>query len=410
MQVDYLIVGQGIAGSLLALNLLERGRTVLVIDDGHKTAASKVAAGMINPITGRRMALTWRFLQAWNYLCDDYRKWELILGSSLFYRKSILRLFQSDEGRDRWERKHREGEFAGIGFRHGNCRPSIEGLKPSLGNFEVEQSGYVDQPTLIEAVRRYLKSRGSLAEDTWKKGDFARSSKAVKWKQWKARKIVFTQGFRNGSNPFFRDLPFRNSRGEILVLSGTKPNTQKILNRGKWLIPRHEGNFWAGATYDLLTRISHISSTALRNDGTGADFPGFGTLQGVDPASPPNLHETHSSTRPPFARDEFCEISGLNVNREPTEAGREEILSGLKEMGNWEFVVERHRAGIRPALHDFRPVLGLHPWYPEIGIFNGLGSKGSLWAPLLARELTDHLEGGKPLHPQADIERFRKYL
>ena len=351
MQVDYLIVGQGIAGSLLALNLLERGRTVLVIDDGHRTAASKVAAGMINPVTGRRMALSWRFLQAWNYLCDDYRKWESILDSPLFYRKSILRLFQSNEGRDRWEKKLRAGAFAGIGFRYGNYRPSIAGLKPSLGNFEVEQSGYVDQPTLIEAVRRYLRSRDSLVEDTWDEGDFSRSSNAVKWKQWNARKIVFTQGFRNGSNPFFRDLPFRNSRGEILVLSGPGPITRRILNRGKWLMPRHEGYFWAGATYDLQT-----------------------------------------------------------VNQQPTEAGREEILSGLKDMGNWEFVVESHHAGVRPALHDFRPVLGLHPWYPEIGIFNGLGSKGSLWAPLLARELSDHLEWGKPLHPQADIERFRKYL
>ena len=60
-----------------------------------------------------------------------------------------------------------------------------------------------------------------------------------------------------------------------------------------------------------LARISHKSSAALRNDGAGADFPGFGSLQGLDPASPPNLHETPTSTRPPFARDEFCEISGL---------------------------------------------------------------------------------------------------
>ena len=351
MQVDYLIVGQGIAGSLLALNLLERGRTVLVIDDGHKTAASKVAAGMINPITGRRLALAWRFLPAWRYLCHDYCKWESLLGVSVFHRKTILRLFQSDEGRDRWEQKHRAGAFAGIGFRQENCLSTIEGLKPSAGHFEVEQSGYVDLPSLIGVVRRHLRSRRSLAEDTWERGDFARSSNGVTWKQWNAQKIIFTQGFRNGSNPFFRDLPFRNTKGEILTLAGTGPDTQKILNRGKWLMPRQEGYYWAGATYDLR-----------------------------------------------------------NLKRRPTEAGREEILSALRKMGDWEFSVERHRAGIRPALHDFRPVLGLHPWYPDIGIFNGLGSKGSLWAPLLARELADHLESNKPLHAEAGIERFRKYL
>ena len=60
-----------------------------------------------------------------------------------------------------------------------------------------------------------------------------------------------------------------------------------------------------------LARISHKLSTALRYVGAGGDFPGFGTLQGVDPASPPNLHETPASTRPPFARHEFFEICGL---------------------------------------------------------------------------------------------------
>ena len=71
----------------------------------------------------------------------------------------------------------------------------------------------------------------------------------------------------------------------------------------------------AGALIDLavppgnrlqaLTRMSHKLSTALRYVGTGADFVGFATLQGVDPASPAHLLETRTSTRPPFARHEF---------------------------------------------------------------------------------------------------------
>lgn len=68
VQTDYIIVGQGLAGSLIALNLLRRGKSVRVIDDGHKHAASKVAAGLINPITGRRHVLTWRFLEFWKFL------------------------------------------------------------------------------------------------------------------------------------------------------------------------------------------------------------------------------------------------------------------------------------------------------------------------------------------------------
>ena len=79
-----------------------------------------------------------------------------------------------------------------------------------------------------------------------------------------------------------------------------------------------------------LARISHKSSAALRNDGAGADFPGFGSLQGLDPASPPNLHETPTSTRPPFARDEFCEISGLVAKGGGTKPSLWELADSTK--------------------------------------------------------------------------------
>ena len=62
-----------------------------------------------------------------------------------------------------------------------------------------------------------------------------------------------------------------------------------------------------------LARMSHKSSTALRNTGTGADFVGFATLQGIDPASPAHRLETRTSTRSSFARYEFCETSGLGA-------------------------------------------------------------------------------------------------
>ena len=80
-----------------------------------------------------------------------------------------------------------------------------------------------------------------------------------------------------------------------------------------------EGNVvWSGHSGRLsmerieksLARKSPKSSAALRHIGTGADFVGFPTLQGVDPASPANLHETRTSTRFPFARYEFCEACG----------------------------------------------------------------------------------------------------
>ena len=59
MQYDFLIVGQGIAGTTLAMELIAQGASVLVIDAYNKSSSSQVAAGLFNPIAFRRVALGW---------------------------------------------------------------------------------------------------------------------------------------------------------------------------------------------------------------------------------------------------------------------------------------------------------------------------------------------------------------
>ena len=58
--LDYIIVGQGIAGSCLAFELLERGAKIEIFDESWRDAACLVAAGVINPITGKRLVKSWR--------------------------------------------------------------------------------------------------------------------------------------------------------------------------------------------------------------------------------------------------------------------------------------------------------------------------------------------------------------
>ena len=50
---DFLIIGQGLAGSLLAWELIKRKQQVIIVDNGEINA-SQVAAGLINPVTGMR--------------------------------------------------------------------------------------------------------------------------------------------------------------------------------------------------------------------------------------------------------------------------------------------------------------------------------------------------------------------
>ena len=351
VQMDYLIVGQGIAGSLLALNLLERGRSVLVVDDGHKHAASKVAAGLINPITGRRHALTWRFMECWEFLQSDYSRWEQLLGGTFFFRKPLLRFFKSEEEQAVFEKKFQGDEFEGIEIEYPAGLGDVPFCKYDGPAYRLGQTGYVDQAILISKVREHLESRSAVRTDTWRDEDVVREEGVVRWMDVSARTVIFTQGHRASNNSFFRDLPFRHARGEIVELTGPDRNESPILNRGKWLLPTGSEKYKAGATYDLK-----------------------------------------------------------NLDQKVTEEGVAEIQEAIDGMVGGDFQVQSASSGVRPALHDFRPVMGKHPWYPELVIFNGLGSKGSLLAPLLAKELVSYLEEGSALHPQADVDRFRKFL
>src|SRR5215472_6599661 len=86
--VDYLIVGQGLAGSVFAALLLQRGRSFVVVDDGHRTAASKAAGGIINPITGKRLNRPGLIGELLHEAFSTYPVIERLLGAPLFSRRN----------------------------------------------------------------------------------------------------------------------------------------------------------------------------------------------------------------------------------------------------------------------------------------------------------------------------------
>jgi len=69
-----------------------------------------------------------------------------------------------------------------------------------------------------------------------------------------------------------------------------------------------------------------------------------------------------------------------------------------------------HIVGIRPANSQRRPFVGLHPQYPQIGICNGMGTKGCSLAPYFSEQLVQHIENGATITPEASIERFAQLL
>ena len=114
MKKDILIIGQGIAGTSLAFSLLERGHNVQVMDDEHRTASSKVAAGMWNPASFKKLSLGWKSQEQLAIAEDFYTKTEQTLGIQFYHPMRLYRIFPDQHSANEWDEKSVQKEFSNI--------------------------------------------------------------------------------------------------------------------------------------------------------------------------------------------------------------------------------------------------------------------------------------------------------
>lgn len=349
MKTDFLIVGQGLAGSLLAWHLLEAGKRVFVVDRDEVETSSKVSAGLVTPLAGSRFHLPEGLEERLDYARGFYWRIEERAGTEFFHHRRIARLFRSPQealawrdrletGDERYERFHAPLQL--------DCPPFIA----PFGGFEMRDGGWLDVPAFLEHTRTMLLERASYAIARLDSEDVSASPEGVRWKNIQATAVIFCEGWRGAGNRFFDWIPMRPTPGDILdleipVLSGER----RILNKGGWLLPLGNGMFRAGSTY---------------------------------------LHGPVEST--------------------PSPDGRDEVLAKVAGITGALPTVTAHRRAIRPTIRRSQVFMGRHPSNPRIVFFNGLGSKGVLNGPWHARVLALHLTTGVEIPPECDLtyQRF----
>ncbi len=352
MRVDTIIVGQGLAGSLLAWNLKRLGNRVLVVDKYHEESASMVAAGIVNPITGPRLTPCWQLELLLAEARHAYGRLSEEFDRRFLTECQLVRLFRNEEEQHLWMHKRTQSGTAKYlgAMRTPGWKPGI--IDDPFGSFTPGGSGYLRIAELLVRIREWLKNDESLVEASFQYDHLALTSTGVKWKDWEARQLIFCEGYQAINNPYFNYLPFKSSKGEVLEVIAAKGELPEvIINRGKWLLPLGEGRFKAGSTFTW------------------------------DP-----------------------------INCEPTEEGKAEILSELNSFIKVPLDVVGHAAGVRPTMKDLRPILGMHPKHPHIGILNGLGAKGALMAPYFAAQFASSLAQRYEIDREVDISRFAHLL
>lgn len=356
MFVDTIIVGQGISGSCLALELLRRGESVAIFDNDFKGAACLVAAGVLNPITGIRLVKSWRSDVALPFAKKYYKELEKTLDEKFFYEREILQLCRSNEERELWQARKSDPAYADF-LSPCALESSYKNLNDNFGSFKINFAAWVEAETLMKALKRRFLSLGILNFESF---DYARlgiGESEVSYGGISAKRIVFCEGWQAIYNPFFNWLPYRPAKGEILSLkfeNRLEELGEHIVHRHIWLM-RHKGEiFRCGSTWDRV-----------------------------------NFKDA-----------------------KPTPEAKVELLKMLRPLVlNSEFEVVRQEAGVRPCTATTRPHLGAHPKFKNLYSFNGFGSKGYALSPYFASHFADYLREGVGLDKEADLSRhMRKFF
>ncbi|MDR2863217.1 MAG: FAD-binding oxidoreductase [Puniceicoccales bacterium] len=352
--IDYLLAGQGVAGTFLARALIERGRRVLVVDDDQRASSSRVAAGLLNPITGMRLHLaegTDVLLAASKKL---FARLEREHARPVFTPVPIRRLYDSEKEKALKARRAAEPRYAAL--MSGDDAPGIRtagaALADAHGSFIIHGGGWVDLPLLLDLEAAWLRARAALISGQVHPDDLRPDGRGgVFWGGWHARHgVVFCNGYKAGQLPCWSGLPWQPAKGEIIDCITDAAIAPWILNRAGWAIPLGDGRWRSGSTWEWK-----------------------------------QLDET------------------------PTPALGEQLL--LRLQGFFATPLNArlisHRAGVRPCVLGNHPLCGTHPELPWLHLFGGLGPKGTFWGPACAEALADWLCEGIPLPPRIDL-RGRK--
>jgi glycine/D-amino acid oxidase-like deaminating enzyme len=340
-------VGQGLAGSCLALRLLIQGKKIVVFDEPGQNRSSAIAAGLFNPITGKLLTRTWMADQIFPELFKFYQSAEQLLGKRFFYPQPLYRPFLSVEEQNEWMGLSSASSMKP--YIHKVLTTSSYGhqVHDSFGGILLNQCGFVDVKEFMAGVQHYLHTTQSIVLEHVDDEQIIDHADEVIYKDYRASKLIFCNGIGSRHTTRFGKIPVRLLKGETLTIE-LEEEPELIYNRGVYVVPLAHKSYRVGATYETK-----------------------------------------------------------NLTNEITEAGRMELEQKLKALFKVSYRFVSQDWGFRPTTPDRRPILGECPESKNVVIFNGLGTKGVSLAPYFSAQLVNWLLGEGEIQPEVNIKRFK---
>ncbi|WP_298782233.1 FAD-binding oxidoreductase [uncultured Polaribacter sp.] len=345
MKIDYIIVGLGLAGLAFAEELILANKTFIVFEDNSQNS-SLVAGGVYNPVILKRFSPVWNVKEQLEVALPFYKALERKLEIKIDEKFVIKKAFKSIEDQNNW--------FSA--FDKPTVAPYLDAVLDTeiypgvianhlLGN--VKEAGRIDTLKLVKSYREYLQKNNWIRFQKFNHKEINFDNNIIQYQGLEVGKIVFAEGFGVKNNPYFNHLPMEEAKGELITIHAPNLKIDFLLKSTLFVLPLGNETYKVGATFNHTDKTSN-----------------------------------------------------------PSEEGKKELIEKLKKVIKVPYKIIEQTAGIRPTVKDRRPLIGKHPKHKNLAILNGLGTRGVMIAPTVAKQLFYHLENDLDLDKETDINRF----
>jgi glycine/D-amino acid oxidase-like deaminating enzyme len=317
----------------------------MVFEDDSQTS-SLVAGGVYNPVILKRFTPVWNAQEQLKVARPFYKSIEEKLNIIIDEKFVIKKAFKSIEDQNNWFEACDNPKL----IDYLNPKLDAQTYRGVIADFSfgnVNKAGRIDTKKLVESYRNYLENSQLIRFENFEHQQLNLDKELIKYKDIKASRIVFCEGFGIKENPYFKDLPLNEAKGELLTIHAPELNIDFLLKSTLFVLPLGDNLYKVGATFNWTDKTS-----------------------------------------------------------DPSKEGKAELVEKLKKVINVPYTIVSQSAGIRPTVAGRRPLVGLHSKHPQLAVLNGLGTRGVMIAPTVAKNLFNHLEKGEALDSEIDIKRF----
>lgn len=356
---DFCILGAGITGIHLSMELVKTGASVCVLDPrGIARGGSGAPLGLANPATGRFATKTWNAEKCLPALEQNLEIIQEHVKEPFYKKSGILRpamdkkiatkmknYFETTEWPEGWiewlDEKEMQELHPGISCVNGGVWVPV-GLVVNMKEYVMGASAYLQSKNVEYIVGEPY---SVFKNEDW---EIELSSDKIT-----ATNIIFTAGAWIKSTPFWRDVPVIPVKGQTLLMRSSTP------------LPFSHA----------VSALGYVGSLDGRNYVIGSTYEHQFDNEFTDDKAEEYLLERSNKV-----------IPGLN--------------SGSVKVTQW--------ASVRASTPNRMPIMGAHEQEENCFVFTGLGSKGLLYSAYLAKEMTEHILHQKPLPEEVHVSRFKK--